>query len=469
MVALENLDRRTLLEPLSPRDIIMSGEKVKRHERIPLDSAITENALIDNLHADKLADSMSQERGQISPIAVRARIGEKNEEVVYDIIDGFHRAEGMKRQGGIEINATVVYGCSDEELYDLRMLAVSSVRSVQFARTAEWITKSWDTTYWSKKGLSVSQAFAIVVNDTQIPQDADLTPQETSELKEWVKTKTQRWGKSISSTYGILRVVAISDPELVKRVRIQDKKGAITPQKLRKIAGRFSGPGEENLKAQRAIARVIVDRRLYARETETLLNKAEKLIKPGMTEDKIYKVTNEIPIERALFQGSEGTISETIDTKEEFEGDDGTSDHKPTDEELHAIEEDLGSKGNKPHLHVAGRGFSMKKTVPVEDDPKILREKIRYLKEALREANKHITPSELWWRTLEDLEPIERVVMERVMYANESLWAVAEEYHVTPVVLLKYIQSAFAKRQDKKVSHDFEALLQGQKHYWISS
>lgn len=69
-----------LIDSLSPLEIIRNGLEIERVEVIPLARVLTENALIDTAHADELGASMKQKRGQITPIAVRARLDERQVE-----------------------------------------------------------------------------------------------------------------------------------------------------------------------------------------------------------------------------------------------------------------------------------------------------------------------------------------------------------------------------------------------------
>lgn len=287
------------VESMPPVEIIAKGIECKRLEVIPLECVITEDALIDSSHAAELGDSMRQKRGQITPIAVRARLDEEKGNLVYDIIDGFHRAEGRKQSGDTDINATVIYGCSDQELYDLRILAASSVRSVQYPRLVEWITRSWETTTWSKKGLNVTQAFGMAVSGAQRSNFIDLSLDEVREIKDWVTAKSQRWSRTVGTTYQMLRLVSNADPTLVRQVRIQSggthRIAQITPERLKLVVDQF--PGEEHYPIQRALLRVTVDRRYFTEELDQLIERVKPLIKPGMTEEEIYRLAEEITVE----------------------------------------------------------------------------------------------------------------------------------------------------------------------------
>ena len=62
------------LSVLSPSELVRTEEKLARDEEILLQNVETEFAIVDDSHANDLKQSMAQERGQISPIVVRARL-----------------------------------------------------------------------------------------------------------------------------------------------------------------------------------------------------------------------------------------------------------------------------------------------------------------------------------------------------------------------------------------------------------
>jgi len=106
MVVTAELPPRTELgQQLSSLELIRSGERGKRDETIPLARVSTELSIVDDSHAEELGNSMTLIGGwgQLSSIVVRAR--EEDGEVYYDIIDGFHRAEGARRRGMENIEA----------------------------------------------------------------------------------------------------------------------------------------------------------------------------------------------------------------------------------------------------------------------------------------------------------------------------------------------------------------------------
>jgi hypothetical protein len=213
---------------------------------------------------------MREKRGQISPITVRARdIG--GGIIHYDVIDGYHRSYGFLRNGQEYAKAVVIYGCSDEELYDLRVLAANSVRSLRFARVANWMQLSFRQTEWFiKKGLSLSSAFSLVVMDSPGTR-LNLTSEEAIKLKEWVKAKAALWNQPVASIWDTMRIVEAAAPDLVQRVRVggggaKSKTGELNPTLLKAIV--YPLAGEYDL--QRKVAQTVLENQMGKDEAYVL-------------------------------------------------------------------------------------------------------------------------------------------------------------------------------------------------------
>ncbi|MCJ7805085.1 hypothetical protein MUP46_00365 [Patescibacteria group bacterium] len=274
----EIIETNPSLYELSPRDLlrecIRTGEKVSRTEWIPVSDVIVEDTPIDEAHALDLGRAMTGEWGQTQDTLHRAIEGSGEFGVSYETLDGFHRVAGLKMVTAeissfldpisreklsravalwkqTPLRSTVLYGCSEEEKYDQRILAVNSVKSVRFARLAYWMKGAWRETLW-KDLISVTQAFGIATNDSSgfklglERNDADL-------IKEWVRRKASAWLMEPGNIYFQLRTLDMADPYLVLRVRTGSfiKGGlALTPPQFNKIVDGFPN----NFQAQRAIA-----------------------------------------------------------------------------------------------------------------------------------------------------------------------------------------------------------------------
>ncbi len=292
----------------TPLEILRTGENAKQENiAIPLGEVTVDYSLVDDSHAEELKDSMGDKWGQTSSIIVRTR--EDNGSVVYDIIDGFHRTEGRKRMGAQTIKANVLYGVSDEEMFDLRIVATNSVRSVQFPRIAEWISRSYSQTKWSKKEISVTQAFTLALTDRETSYK--VAQKDLEDIKEWVRNKCRRWQRSPGYIYDILKTVEAADPELVKRVRIasggRDREQKVTPSRLKQVATGF--PGRENYRIQNMLMDASINSRFYAPQTAILVDMFKQKLKLGMSEkeieDTIAEAVSEIKAQEALQTNSE--------------------------------------------------------------------------------------------------------------------------------------------------------------------
>jgi len=438
MVVTAELPPRTELgQQLSSLELIRSGERGKRDETIPLARVSTELSIVDDSHAEELGNSMTLIGGwgQLSSIVVRAR--EEDGEVYYDIIDGFHRAEGARRRGMENIEARVTYGCDDAEMYDLRILAASSVKSVQYARIAEWMTRAFELTPWRKKGLTVVQAFGLAINDRETSYKG-LSPEELQGLKEWVRLKCGKWERSITGTHAILRVVANADPDLVKKVRpsgsLKDHAGRITPARLAAVA--LTMPG--NFDAQNAVLECAVDNKLSAAETEDLAREVARAIESGdsgegeinyalLIEDLI-EVNTTVPIE-ADERGPEP--EELI-----VAGTDGEPDVFVDPDEI-----PLPVRETRPTHH---RRISAARVTPENTS-----DQVADLRRALQKAHEIIiagTWDGRWWRTAPYLTPFERDLMTQAFDGEGfDITEFALDHKLTEIKVVQYMISTFLK------------------------
>lgn len=252
----------------------------KRTESIPVAAIVLEATIEDKLHSGELASSMALSWGQLSPITVRARdITPRGylPQVHFDIIDGFHRLPVFPQIGLTHADAIVLYHISDEELYDLRVLAASSVKSLAYARIAVWMQQSFRKTEWAEKGLSLSQVFGLAVFDTEQSR-LGLTTEETQRAKHWARDKARKWSRPVASIWDIARTAEIAAPDLLKAVRVggggaHSKSGELNPARLKAIVSAL--PGEHDL--QRVVANTVTTLNLNVGDTANLANKIAKV------------------------------------------------------------------------------------------------------------------------------------------------------------------------------------------------
>jgi len=287
-------------QTLTPKELVEQNVRIKKNETIKLDHIFLDKDIIDEDHAIELGKSINKDqtkdgRGQLVPILVRAVID--NDEIFYDVIDGFHRTYGSIKENLKEIDAIVVYGCSEQELFDLRILAANSVKSVQFARLAQWINSSFETTEFSKK-IDVCQAFALAINDSERSYIANFSQEEILSLKNWINQKASIWQRTPSSIYQDLRIISMSNPELVKKVRTV--KGGyvgsqvITREKLKLVSERF--PGEKNYSLQETILKYVNDHKLQKQQILNILDQIEINYSLNMSKSQTLNLIKKIHI-----------------------------------------------------------------------------------------------------------------------------------------------------------------------------
>lgn len=268
------------LEDFSPSDLVkrveLTGELIERREEILVRRISLEDLIVDEDHVAALADSMKGPRRQLSEIVVRARSGGMYEgDVGYDVIDGFHRVEAANFLRWETIQAKVLYGCSDGEMYDLRILAANSVKSVKFARLIFWMKGAWNQTPWCGK-ITLAQACNLADSHSS-GERYKLSSEEAKEVKKWMKEKIDKWMIPLSNLYQILFLARSADPDLVKEVRVKGGSGrgekGLTPQKLRVIVKAF--PEEHEL--QRKIGSVVSQSAVSTAEVQKIVKEVGQL------------------------------------------------------------------------------------------------------------------------------------------------------------------------------------------------
>ncbi len=134
---------------------IESGEKTEIEvDHVPLLSIDDEGKVYDEEHVQELSESFAK-RGQIERLSLSPYITDK-EEIRYRIINGFHRRAGLLAIGRADAKAVLVLGCSEEELFDLRVGATTH-EAVKYPRMVMWINESFQLSEWAKRGITLRQ------------------------------------------------------------------------------------------------------------------------------------------------------------------------------------------------------------------------------------------------------------------------------------------------------------------------
>lgn len=412
---------------LDVKDIIESNFFGKRLEIISIDRIILDDSIVDENHSNELQKSMKGKRKQISPIAVRARL--KDGEVVYDVIDGFHRCSAKKREKdstGIDqlLDAVVLYGCSDEEMFDLRVLAANSVRSVSFPRIVTWMQRSFEQTKWYKKGLTLSQVVSMAYRKETEKSNLGLNNEEIIEAKEWVVTKAEKWNQTISTLYNNTKSAENADPELIKRVRIggggkHDKKGTLNPAKLKAITDEL--PGDYAL--QNVVADIISTRNFDKVQTRLI----SRAVARERDNPENLKLINENPLISIGVLEIEENISENSENEDDL----------------------LLNPYNKPirdSENSISIAYAIKKTpAELEKEINVLQETIFTLQKQLESTNGGGNP--LWYESIPDLSDKEREISTLFFKKFKSIDDIADSLNVLPHKVFQYLQSICTKYQ----------------------
>ncbi|HVZ58547.1 MAG TPA: hypothetical protein VG935_02240, partial [Patescibacteria group bacterium] len=173
--------------------LIMPGEVVTLPRRISITSIVPEDVIVDEDNVKRISKSLKGELGQLSRLSVRARIDEETGEVVYDIIDGFHRHSAMQANGAEFADADVRYGMTDKQVYDARVDATTS-KAVASSRQILWAERSWAETKWGQQGIPLQQAAAAAMNDSKrIRYHSDMSLAEVEEMKAAIRAEFANW------------------------------------------------------------------------------------------------------------------------------------------------------------------------------------------------------------------------------------------------------------------------------------
>lgn len=244
----------------SPKELLERGILCQRYEELTcFDRILVEKDLVDLHRVAVLKSSMQGRRGQIDPVTYRVRLEKQKE--VYDIINGYHRTPAIialntELHTLIPIKTTVLYGCNDEEMYDLRVIAADNVKSIKFPRMARWMTASFKSRKWDdplidtliRNGdLTLSQVFALASQDSS-GKNLGLIGNATDELKAWALHKSDIWGRPLGSLMQDMRTVDLAAPDLVQRVRLDGgthgARGSLTQARLQAIVEQIPGDYE---------------------------------------------------------------------------------------------------------------------------------------------------------------------------------------------------------------------------------
>ena len=305
---------RVIESDLPTEKLIEMGLRGKRWSAIPVEKIDMSDSINDLNHFETLGDSMFGKKGragegfgQITPITAAA-LPDETRGVKYKVTDGSHRTEACIQRNEPRVDAIELLGLSDEEIFDLRIIA-ASYRSTSFARTASFMEKSFEESKWFKQHkLTILQAFSLAVQGTSGIR-LQLNSEQSEELKEWVDTKSRTWGKKPGSIFSDLNIISKADPELNRQVRVGggghgEGKGVINPARLRAIVNALPNMGE----LQHTVAEAVVMADLDAPETDAVA----RMVAHFQDDQDTVELIRERPRAVAAFLGN----TRGIDVKE---------------------------------------------------------------------------------------------------------------------------------------------------------
>ena len=271
---------------MTPEQAILSGEKFRRDEQIPISSLTIEDDafIIDQGHVRDLVTEIKRD-GQSVRIFVAVDRDPKTGKKRVRVLDGLHRASALLQIPEIDTaKVTAFYNLSDEEIFAQRVIAANSVGSVQVPRLITWMRNAFNNSEWSDLGLTLTQVYGMVSNNTRRSNLINISPERLEALKQWAKDKAGQWKKPPGSMYKLLYAVDNADPELVKEVRESpggrgDHPVVITIDRLKAVANAF--PKEENFAIQRAILDFVQARKLDTKQTQVLAEALRQHVQSG--------------------------------------------------------------------------------------------------------------------------------------------------------------------------------------------
>jgi hypothetical protein len=423
-------------------ELVRSGIEAERMELIPVSKIRIDEGLVDEAHRDTLLNSMNEQH-QLIPVGLRVRLDDSGE-IVYDVIDGFHRTAGLQLKeaetGRLElVKAVVKYGLSDEHMYDLRVMAVNSVKSVSFPRMIMWMNKSFASSEWADKGVSLLQLLTLTYQDNSGAY-LNLSKEEVVRAKEWVLSKSKTWTRPLGSIIQDLRAAEVVDPELIKIVRVgsggeHSKKGFLNPARLKAIADVLPGMYVE----QNIAASIICKFDLDSQQSEIL---ARGILNANGDKTVLDMIRN----------NSEDAIREVYRIKEEIEAEQLETEEPKSENQISVIYPPNNNKLERYRRTVKANGrkkrfsgleeyktLTNKESRQIQMENKQLKDQIDQMREAAGSSNTN------WFELINGLTTRERSIMTQFFRKFSSVAEIAFEENLTPSQVLLQLQSAHNK------------------------
>ncbi len=263
-IAISDEARKEYLLSLPPlklaKELAQTGESLIKEERVPVDE-IRKEEVINEAHALAMGQTiMHGQWGQTQPLLICAFLSADGTKLVRDTLDGYHRLHGIEivcKRDDIKpplIKTNTMFGLTRAEILEQKIMAATAIKSIKFARIANWMQEVWGETPWVEL-MTVSKAFSLTFSDSS---GRNLVGNEemTETIKLWIRNMTAKYGGDIGTLAQQLRIVESANPDLVRLVRIGGsfEKGrmSLTLNAFEAIVMKF--PGESNWDLQAEIA-----------------------------------------------------------------------------------------------------------------------------------------------------------------------------------------------------------------------
>lgn len=235
--------------------MVKVGQIELKGELVMIDlNDLVEDVPVNLNHVHQLMVSLKS-KGQLQPLLVHKETNR--------IIDGFHREGGMRNLGW-EQALCMVYSCSEEDFWSLRISSAVTHKEVTYARVVEWVRKSFTETKWAKI-MGVEDAFRVGRRGAALHKP--ITPEQRLELTEWVETKSKDWDLKPQEIRDMLKIAQFVPTSVIKGVRDETTPGSLT-QNMLQVVAKLPNP-----KVQERLVSKIRDEKLTLKSVQELVEK----------------------------------------------------------------------------------------------------------------------------------------------------------------------------------------------------
>lgn len=292
---------------MNTRELLIHGIRTRRTRMgAPLASVVNDAPIVDTGYAGTIKDDiLTREGGQQSFVDVVPRFTNTGD-IVYLVTDGYHRTEALE-EGEIEtVDLNILFGRSDEEVIDLRILAAGNVKSLRFTRIGIWMQQAYELKPWHEKLTLYHLCNSVIFGAKK--SRSELTGDEFEEAKDWIELKAKQWRSRVVNIRDIMRIVDQAAPELLQYVRVSGgSKGELNPARLGAIVDSIK---DHDMQIQ--IGRIVMEYNFTKPRTEIL---AEGLANALDADDGTGTSTEEILDDPVRYVLDKEEIIKTVESK----------------------------------------------------------------------------------------------------------------------------------------------------------